>query len=97
VEIITQEPFDQYYSNLAHWLSMLRARTPLFLGDLGQIGQGHLGKIDIVWPILFKLAVIDKRTKTRNCAYLWVTFIERVKVIWGEIEKSCIDDNSRTI
>jgi hypothetical protein len=76
---------------------MLRARSLLFWGDLGQIGQGHLGEIDIVWPIMFKLGLIDKHTQIRNCAHLWVTSVQRVKVIWGEIEKYFIDDNSRTI
>jgi hypothetical protein len=47
---------------------MQRAKTLLFLVDLGQIGQGHLGKFDTVWPILFKFDTVVKHTESMNCA-----------------------------
>jgi hypothetical protein len=88
-EMITQEPFKYYHSNLAHWSSMPRARILLFLVDLGHIGRGHLGKIDIVWPILFKPGTMLKHTTSAPCQFqvtlIKVTLIQKVKVIWGDL------------
>jgi hypothetical protein len=53
------------------------------------LGRGHLGKIDIVWPILFRPGTMLKHTTSAPCQFqvtlIKVTLIQKVKVIWGDL------------
>jgi hypothetical protein len=81
VEMITQEPSNQFYSNLAQWSSMLRARTLLFLVDLSQRGQGHLGSSRSIWGHQGHTKCIERRSLYRASIDQFltlVTYIQRI-------------------